>query len=129
MNSKSKSSFERAIALRDDGRYADAINELHDILSTESDTRIRSVALGEIGIIYHEHIKNHHKAVQTLRECTSICPKAELPSLYLFYALTELGQFDDALAEAARFLRLRPRSLEYRRLIREFASDGGSDYA
>jgi adenylate cyclase len=64
-------------------------------------------SLGNAGIAYYM-LKRYGDAVRLLRECASCLPDIQAPHLWLACAYAQLGQIEEARAEAAEVLRINP---------------------
>jgi adenylate cyclase len=64
-------------------------------------------SLGSVGIAYYM-LKRYGDAVRLFRECASCLPDIQAPHLWLACAYAQLGQIEEARAEAAEVLRINP---------------------
>lgn len=107
--------FNRALQLRDIGRYDEAAGLLIEVLN---DGTISEVAtLGVLGHIYFLK-EDWPEALTCLEKVVTLSPRSELASLNLFHTLIKLERVDDAFEEAKRFLSIGD-SKEYQRLFKE----------
>jgi adenylate cyclase len=66
-----------------------------------------SSSLGSVGTAYYM-LKRYGDAVRSFRECASCLPDTQAPHLWLACAYAQLGQLEEARAEAAEILRINP---------------------
>ena len=108
--------LDRAIELRANGRYEEALQLLKSLLEDAGGSKYEAVMHGEIGGIYLYDLSSPTEALVFFEKCVRISPRSELASLGKFHALAMLGQYDEAFDEMRRLVSLRP-SEEYRSLI------------
>lgn len=117
-----KVQFQEAITRRDLGDAAGALEILMELAKRYP---ARASVWGTLGGIYFSQ-DDWPNAVAAFLHATSLAPRSELSSVSLFNSLLRLGRESEASAEASRFLREVPDSLEYRRLQRELSEKGFS---
>jgi tetratricopeptide (TPR) repeat protein len=109
--------FEEALLLKAEQRHAEALPILEQLEKVQP----RSAALyAVLGDTYWE-LRLMDKAIAAFRFATVLSPKSETASLCLFHCLWELGEYDKAIVEAYRFLRLGD-SEDYRAILMEIGS-------
>jgi adenylate cyclase len=110
--------FERALALNPnltDCKYAEALmyagEAARAIELFESSFRLDPfqpiASIGFMGLA-HYMLKRYGKAVRWLRECASRLPNNQWPHVWLASAYAQLGQLEQARAEAAEVMRINP---------------------
>ncbi|MEO8197600.1 MAG: tetratricopeptide repeat protein [Thermoanaerobaculia bacterium] len=112
--------FHEAIEKRDSGDAEGALKILNELVERYP---TRASVWGTIGGIYFVN-EDWANAARTFERATSLAPRSELSSVSLFNSLIHLGREAEASAEAARFRKAVPDSLEYHRLERELAERG-----
>lgn len=103
-----------AIAIRDRGRDQEAIERLVEIIATHPRS---AFALLVLGGLYRDHGRLE-SAVKCFQEAVKLRPTHELSSLGLFHSHYDLGNWQAAVVEAARFLGV-AESKAYREMIPE----------
>jgi tetratricopeptide (TPR) repeat protein len=81
-----------------------------------------SQIMGRLGFVHYE-LREFDGARNLLARAVQLDPESELWSIGLFHCLWKLGETDQAFDEVRRFLRVRPDSLEFRRLIKEMNAE------
>jgi adenylate cyclase len=111
--------FERAFALNPnfiDNRFASVLiysgEPARAIKVLEANSRLDPFQLpafspGLMGLANYM-LNRYGEAVRWLRECTSCLPNIQTPHLWLAAAYAQLGQLEEARAEAAEVLRINP---------------------
>jgi tetratricopeptide (TPR) repeat protein len=112
--------FERAMQLRDEGKFEEAIRLL-DALAVDVDKPSRLVAVNcQLGNIYSFELGAPEKGEKYFRKAAQVKPSSELSSLGLFHSLMKQAKTAEAMAEMRRFISAYP-SEEYALLRKEMA--------
>ena len=80
--------------------------------------KMRAFAHNEMGFVLMWLVGDPRRAEDHFRQAIALRPRAELPSLGLYHALAEMGQWERAFEEIVRFVALRD-SAEYRELLND----------
>jgi tetratricopeptide (TPR) repeat protein len=114
--------FEEGLRARDDGRAAEAIDILTELLREEpEDLRVRCAVLDQLGGVLLD-AGEYARAERYFRALTALAPRHEWASVGLFHSLWNQGRIDDAFDEMRRLLLLQG-SDEYTRLLLELDAE------
>jgi hypothetical protein len=119
-NDQDTSTFYRALKLRDEGAYDEAIGIFETLLSEQTDGQTRVAAYMQLGHIYTFCLDLPAKGESYFRTATALVPSYDVASLGLFHALAAQGphRHMEALDEMKRY-RSSYSSAEYDELVRE----------
>ncbi len=117
-NDQVTSTFHRAMKLRDDGAYEQAIGLFESLLSEETDGQTRVAVYIQLGQIYTFCLSLPAKGEVYFRAATELVPSFDVASLGLFVSLQKQGRDMEALDEMNRYTASYS-SDEYVELIRE----------
>jgi tetratricopeptide (TPR) repeat protein len=111
--------FDRALALRDQGSYDEAIVLLQAVVDrlTLSDRRLLAHTHVQLGRL-HDRLGNDLREEEHYRIAVRVAPRWEHASLSLFYSLQNLKRHEDAMREMLRLVSLHD-SDGYREVLEE----------
>jgi tetratricopeptide (TPR) repeat protein len=117
-------SFERAMRLRDERKFDEALRLL-ETLMVDIDKPSRLLAVNcQLGNIYSFELEAPEKGEAYFRKATELKPSSELSSLGLFHSLMGQRKVSEALSEMRRFISEYP-SEEYAQLRKELGQSLG----
>jgi tetratricopeptide (TPR) repeat protein len=111
-----KRDFEKAISLRNAGRYREAVELFKLLIDLRPKT---AAAYYVLGGLYFYNLNDPNSAITYLKEATTLAPLHEWASVTLFHSFNEAGRVDEAWEEMKRFARVRPKSKAYKELLKE----------
>ena len=112
------STFHRAMKLRDEGAYEEAVGIFESFLTEETDGQTRVAAYIQLGHIHTFCLSLPAKGESYFRAATELVPSYDVASLGLFHSLVDQGRHMDALDEMKRYMSSYSSS-EYEQLVRE----------
>jgi tetratricopeptide (TPR) repeat protein len=115
--SRFKELFDRAMRAKNDERYSDAAELLEQALASidEHQQEFLAATHGMLGYC-HKQLAHDTESEHHYRRATTLSPRSELASLGLFHTLVNQDRWDEALAEAVRFVGVAD-SPQYRELL------------
>jgi tetratricopeptide (TPR) repeat protein len=117
-NDQVTSTFHRAMKLRDEGAYEQAVEIFESFLTEDTDGQTRVAANINLGHIYTFCLSLPGKGESYFRAATELVPSYDVASLGLFHSLAAQGRHMEALDEMKRYMS-NYSSSEYVQLIRE----------
>ena len=117
----SQRDFAKALELRSDGRYVEALELLLPLQEQASESTSLFVVIGQI---YWEQ-KSFDSAIAAFRRAVLIAPESETASLGLFHCLWDAGKQEEAIGELQRYLAV-GESDEYQTILKSLAAHGQS---
>lgn len=117
-----KEMFQKAIDLRDQKNYSEALKILQDI----EDQCLNSPNFFAVSASICWELKQLDNSIKNFKEAIKLAPQSELVSLGLFHCLWELKRFDEAFEEMKRFSTI-SFSQEYKNIIEEISSLSDSE--
>ena len=102
-NDGSTSTFDRAMKLRDEGAYEQAVRLFETLLTEETDGQTRVAAYIQLGHIYTFCLDLPAKGESYFRAATELVPSYDVASLGLFHSLHDQGRDTEALDEMKRY--------------------------
>jgi len=109
-----KAEYEKALELRDAGKFQETFNILEPLLTKYS----QNAGLIIIAADMSYELGNIEKAIELFKQTVSLKPKSETASLGLFHSLWKMKRFDEAFEEMKRFMSV-SYSQDYVEIVRE----------
>lgn len=96
-----KISLERAIELKNEGKYLEAIEEIKDQIKIHGED---GSSTGLIALLYYVELKDPNSALPYAERAVSLSPKSEMASFCLTMCLKHFERAEDIDREIKRFV-------------------------